>query len=265
MANISQVVSDSMNAELVKPSVKQEVDMPLNQMAPLKASGPNGMPPIFYQNYWDSIGDDVSCVVFSCLNSSSIPASLSHTHINLIPKLKNSERVSDFRPISLCNILYKLISKVLANHLKNRLPYVVSESQSAFQSDKAILDNILVAFETLHHMKIKKRGEGFMAMKLDMSKVYDRVEWIFLEQLMRKMGFHGRWVDLVMATIKSVSYSIFINGVPHGFIKPTRGIRQGDPLSPYLFLLCLYGLNGLLEKAVARGDLRGFLVCKNGP
>ena len=86
---------------------------------------------------------------------------------------------------------------------------------SAFQSDKAISDIILVAFEMLHHMKIKKRGKaGFMAMKLDMSKAYDRIEWIFLEQLMWRMGFHGRWVDLVMATIKSVSYSFLINGVP---------------------------------------------------
>ena len=165
--------------------------MALKQMAPLKAPGPDGMPPIFYQHYWDSIGDDVSCAVLSCLNSGSISASLNHTHITLIPKIKNPESVSDFRPISLCNILYKLISKVLANRLKTLLPYVVSESQSAFQSDKAISDNILVAFETLHHMKIKKTGkEGFMAMKLDMSKAYDRVEWIFLEKLMRKLGFH---------------------------------------------------------------------------
>ena len=155
---------------------------------------------------------------------------------------------------------------MLANHLKSLLPYVLSESQSNFQSDKAILDNILVAFESLHHMKTKKRGkEGFMAMKLDMSKAYDRVEWIFLEQLMRKMGFHGRWIDLVMATVKYVSYSFLINGVPRGFIKPSRGIRQGDPLSPYLFLLCSDGLNGLLKKAEARGDLRGFSLCKNGP
>ena len=104
-----------------------------------------------------------------------------------------------------------------------------------------------------------------MAMKLDMTKDYNRVEWIFLEQLMQRMGFHGRWVDLVMATIKSVSYSFFINGVPRGFIKPTRGIRQGNPLSPYLFLLCSNGLNGLLKKVVARGDSRGFSLCKNGP
>lgn len=156
MATIPRVVPDSLNIDLVSPFLKHEVDTTLKQMASLKAPGPDGMPPIFYQHYWDSISDDVSCAVLSCLNSSNIPASLKHTYVTLIPKIKNPERVSDFRPISLCNILYKLISKVLVNCLKSLLPYLVSESQSAFQSDKAILDNILVAFETLHHMKIKK-------------------------------------------------------------------------------------------------------------
>ena len=128
--------------------------------------------------------------MLSCLNSGTIPASLNHTYITLVPKSKSPKRVTEFRPISLCNILYKLIAKVLANRLKSLLPHVVSESQSAFQLDKAISDNILVAFETLHHMKMKKSGkEGYMAMKLDMSKAYDRVEWIFLKSLMLKLGF----------------------------------------------------------------------------
>ena len=107
-------------------------------MAPLKAPGPDGMPPIFFQYYWDSIGDDVSCAVLCCLNSSIIPASLNQTFITLIPKSKSPEKVFEFRPIALCNILYKLISKVLANRLKSLLPHVISESQSAFQPDKAI-------------------------------------------------------------------------------------------------------------------------------
>ena len=131
--------------------------------------------------------------MLSCLNSGTIQASLNHTYITLVPKSKSPEKVIEFRPISLCNILYKLISKVLANQLKSLLPYVVSKSQSAFQPDKAISDNILVAFETLHHMKMKKSSEeGYMAMKLDMSKAYDRVEWIFLESLTLKLGFHEK-------------------------------------------------------------------------
>ena len=104
-----------------------------------------------------------------------------------------------------------------------------------------------------------------MAMKLDMSKAYNRVEWTFLERIMLKMGFHEKWVGMVMATVKIVSYSILVNGEPRGNIQPTRGIRQRDPLSPYLFLLCSERINGLLQKAVNVGDIRGFSLCKYGP
>lgn len=97
-----------------------------------------------------------------------------------------------------------------------------------------------------------------------MSKAYNRVEWLFLEQLMLKMGFHVKWVGLVMEIVKTVSYSILINGEPRGNIQPTRGIRQGDPLSPYLFLICFEVLNGFIQKIVAMGELRGFSLCKNG-
>ena len=125
----------------------------------------------------DNIGDDIVKAVLSCLNSKTILLGLNHTFITLIPKVKSLEYVIEFRPIALCNILYKLVSKVLANRLKKVLPQIISKSQSAFQSDKAILDNILVAFETLHHMKMKKTGKiGHMVLKLDISKVYDRLE-----------------------------------------------------------------------------------------
>ena len=172
-----QVVSEDMNNYLIKNFSKEEVEVALKQMASLKAPGPNGMPPIFFQHYWESIGDDVVKAVVSCLNSNSIEPGLNHTFITLIPKVKSPEFVSEFRPIALCNILYKLVSKVLANRMKKILPHVISESQSAFQSDKAISDNILVTFETLHHMKRKRTGKmGHMALKLDMSKAYDQLE-----------------------------------------------------------------------------------------
>ena len=107
--------------------------------------------------------------------------SLHHTFITLIPKVKSPEYVHEFRPIVLCNILYKLVSKVLANRLKRVLALIILESQSAFQSNKAISNNILVAFESLHHMKMKKIGKvGHMALKLDISKAYDKLEWVFL-------------------------------------------------------------------------------------
>ena len=221
-----RVVTDEMNTGLIGNFSKEEVMIALKQMAPLKALGPDGMPHIFFQHYWESIGDDVATAVLSCLKSSKLVSGLNHTFISLIPKVNSPELVSKFRPIALYNILYKLVSKVLANKLKKVLPHIISESQSAFQLDKAISDNILVAFETLHHMKMKKTGNvGHMALKLDMSKAYDKLEWIFLQRIMEKMGFHPTWVGWIVECIKSVSYSILVNGEPKGHIIPTRGIR----------------------------------------
>ena len=146
-------------------------------MDPLKSLGPDGMLPLFFQQFWPIVGEKVTEAILTCLNTSSILPSINQTFITLIPKVKSPIRVSEFHPIALCNTLYKIISKVLANRLKKILPSVISESQSAFQSSKATSDNILVAFETLHHMKSQKSKKmGFMAMKLDMSKAYDRVE-----------------------------------------------------------------------------------------
>ena len=140
--------------------------------------------------------------------------------------MKSPKKFFDFRPIDLCNILYKLISKVLANRLKKILPLIISESQSAFQADKAISDNILVAFETLHHMQTKKTGKhGYMAMKLDMSKAYDRVEWNFLIKIMERMGFHPKWIGWIYECVSTVSFSIMVNGEPRGRIVSSRGLR----------------------------------------
>uniref|UniRef100_A0A2N9EQ08 Reverse transcriptase domain-containing protein n=1 Tax=Fagus sylvatica TaxID=28930 RepID=A0A2N9EQ08_FAGSY len=111
----------------------------------------------------------------------------------------------------------------------------------------------------------RSRSVGSMALKLDMSKAYDRVEWGFLKQVMIRMGFCDKWISLIMECISTVSYSLLINGEPTGHIIPTRGIRQGDPISPYLFLLCAEGLNGLLQKATSQGDIHGVSLCRQGP
>ena len=114
----------------------------------------------------------------------------------------------------------------MANRLKKILPTLITEHQSAFTKSRLISDNILVAFENLHSMQNHKSNkEGYMVVKLDMSKTYDRVEWSFLEVVMRRMGFTERWIQLMMVGVTSVSYSILVNGEPKGLIKPSRGIR----------------------------------------
>ena len=194
-------------------------------MAPLQAPGLDGMPSLFYQNYWDLVGDEVTSLVLHFLNSASLPANLNHTFVTLIPKVKNMEYVLEFRPISLCNVLYKIFSKVLANRLKRILPNIIIEHQSAFTKSRLISDNILVAFESLHSMQRHTEKDEYMAIKLDMSKAYDKVEWPYLEVVMRKMGFDDRWVRLIMICVTIVSYCILINGEPKGMIMPSRGIR----------------------------------------
>jgi hypothetical protein len=118
------------------------------------------------------------------------------------------------------NVLYKIVSKVLANRLKVTLPMVISLNQSAFLPGRLITDNILAAYETLHTMQTRLWSKvGFMGIKLDMSKAYDRVEWDFLEAVMVKMGFAERWISLIMACVRSVTYSIVVNGGTSGEYK----------------------------------------------
>ena len=132
--------------------------------------------------------------------------------------------------------------------------------------EKVIIDNVRLAFETLHYMKHHQTGKlGFMALKLNMSKAYDRVEWAYLEALMRRIGFSDRWVALIMECIMTVSYSILVNGEPSNVIHPSRGIRQCDSLSSYLFILYIEGLHDLLHKAAEVGHIRGVFIYKKGP
>ncbi|XP_075659063.1 uncharacterized protein LOC142628921 [Castanea sativa] len=242
-----------------------EIQEALNQMAPLKAPGPDGMPPLFYQHFWGIMNGEATSTILVWLNSGKLPYPINHTFVTLIPKVKNPVSVSQYCPISLCNVLYKIFSKVLAKRLKKFMPDLITEHQSAFAKNRLISDNVLVAFETLHCMKNHNSGQtGFMALKLDMSKAYDKVEWNYLQKLLEKMGFCSRWIGLIMECVRTVSYSILVNGDPKGLINPTRGIRQGDPLSPFLFLLCIEGLHGLIKRAARVKVINGFSICKRG-
>jgi len=265
ISKVSPKVSDEVNSRLLSPFSDEDVRAALFQMAPLKSPGPDGFSADFYQKNWDTVGGDVCKAVLEFLNGGRFDAGLNSTNIVLIPKVNSPSNPSDFWPISLCNVLYKIISKVLANRLKCFLPTIVSLEQSAFVPSRLISDNVLVAFESLHSMSSRMSGKkGFMALKLDMSKAYDRLEWDFLEAMLRKLGFSQRWINLVMQCVRTVSYSILINGRPHGSFVPSRGLRQGDPLSPYLFILCAEALSSLIKSAVSDGRISGIPISRRG-
>ncbi|XP_042950052.1 secreted RxLR effector protein 78-like [Carya illinoinensis] len=151
----------------------------------------------------------------------------------------------------------------MANRMKGMLDKVISWNQSAFIPKRLITNNIMVAYEVLHTMQTKQKGrEGSMAIKLNMSKAYDKVEWDFLEAVLLRLGFGQRWTELLMKCIKSISYSVIINGTLEETIIASRGLRQGDPLSPYLFLIFVEGLSALLHQAERRGLIKGVVVTR---
>jgi hypothetical protein len=152
LATLVPSVTPEMNQELTREVTKEEIHDALQQMAPLKSPGPDGFPVCFYQNNWKEVGEEVCNAILKFFETGHLDGLDNYTFIALIPKLPNPSRVTEFRPISLCNVLYKIVSKVLANRLKFVLPYIVSSNQSAFIPRRLISDNILVAYETLHSM-----------------------------------------------------------------------------------------------------------------
>ena len=259
-------ITEEMNQFLTKELTKEEVKKALKQMHPTKAPEPKGMSAIFFQKYWYIVGNDIICMVLNVLNSNMSMAKINRTNTTLVPKTKNATKMTEFRPISLCNVVYKLVSKVLANRLKTILPQIITENQSAFLHERLITDNVLVAFELMHYLDHKREGNDcFMAVKLDMSKAYDRVKWGFIEKVMERMGFHEKWINLIMSCITTVTYSVLINGVARGCIAPSRGLHKGDPISLYLFLLRTDGFFSLINNAARNNMLSGISICRGCP
>lgn len=237
-----------MEKELSRDFIEEEIKVSLQRMHPTKAPKLDGLPPLFYQQYWSIVRPSIMAALLKALNSGQFPNKLNHTFITLIQK-KQPYGMADCRHISLCSVLYKLISKVIANRLRLILPHVIFESKSAFVPKIQITNNILIAYAIVHFLRRKKIGkQGYMLLKLDMSKAYDQVEQSYLRCILEVMRFPCRLIYLIMLCVDSATFSIFVNGSPKGHIIPSRGIRQRDPLSPFLFLLCTKEFVSLLHQ-----------------
>jgi hypothetical protein len=176
----------------------------------------------------------------------------------LIPKKVNALNIRDFRPISLIGSVYKLLAKVLANRLALVLDSIVSKAQNSFVGGRKILDSVLIANECLDS-RIKSGIPGLIC-KLDIEKAYDHVNWDCLYYILDRRRFGSKWIRWMQAYTSTVQFSVIVNGAPTGFFDSSRGLRQGDPLSPLLFLLIMEVLSRMLQKTVKGGLLKGIQV-----
>lgn len=190
---------------------------------------------------------------------------LLETLIVLIPKVDNPSTVKEFRPISLWNVIYKLITKVVVNRVRPLLNRIIGPIQNSFLPGRGTMNNAFLAQEIIHHMGASSARKGSLAFKIDLEKAYDSVSWTFLRDTLEKFGFPGGLVRLIMRCVSGSSLSILWNGSRLPSFRPSRGLRQGDPLSPYLFVLCMERLSLNIHRLVDSGAWKPIRISQGGP
>lgn len=188
----------------------------------------------------------------SFMSSSPLDLSFNNGTLTLIPKKQNANRIADFRPISCCNTVYKAESKLLAERLKQTLPLIISNSQSVFIPGRLLVENVLMATELIQGYNWKKISKGSM-LKVDLKKSFDSINWSYIVLILRALGFPEAFVNLIFQCISTTRFSVAINGELCGYFKGARGLRQGDPLSPYLFVLAMEVFSQMINKEFASG------------
>lgn len=221
---------------------------------------------MFFQKAWDVVGPDITKAVLHFFSSGYILKEWNQTLITLTPKIECPEKPSQFRPMSLCNVIYKVVSKCLTNRLKIILKDLVGPYQNAFVPKRLMGDNCLLAHEVMTYIKRQKKGFNMYAiLKIDMNKAYDRVRWDFVEWLLNTMDFPTQWRHWIMQCVTTVSYSILVNGEPSQAFKPKCGLKQGDPISPYIFILVMELLSKMMIKLEKEGHVQGVKITRGSP
>ena len=246
-------VSEEEAANMIREITEEEIKKALFDIDDDKAPGPDGFTSKFFKKAWMVLKDDFCDAVKDFFVSGKLLGEINATLIALVPKSNTPQKVSDFRPIACCNVIYKCISKILTNRIKNALSQVVDTNQSAFIPGRAITDNILLTQELLKGYNCAN-GPKRVAFKIDIQKAYDTVDWQFVEVIMLKFGFPKQMVEWIMTCITTTKFTICVNGERYGYFNGGRGLRQGDPISPYIFTLVMEILNLILKDEIRKNS-----------
>ena len=246
------------------PILREKIKSTMFSMKPLKAPGTDGLHAIFYQSQRHVIGPSFCRLIKDIFTSGKVPQEINTTLLVLILKEEHPSSLKMFRPISLCTVAYKTVTKIITNRLQSLLPNLIGPHQTSFVPERHIIDNIVVAQEVVHSMHRKTGKKRFMAIKVYLEKAYDRLNWDFIFETLQQTGIPIQLSRLIMECVTSVSMNILWNGEVTKAFAPGRGIRQGDPLSPYLFVLCIERLSHGITNAVMDGNWRPIRLAKNG-
>jgi len=255
-------LSMEVSRKMITSFTEEEVKDAVWQCGRSKSLGPYGFNFNFIKQCWDVIKTDIMEVVRFFHTTWSFPKGCNASFIALVPKVRDPSSLEHFRPISLVGVVYKIITKVLSLRMKEVMSAVIDGCQSAFLSNKGLLDSVIMANEVLEECRRNQRSG--VCFKVDFEKAYDSVRLSFLFDMLRRLDFHEKWIMWVKGCLASSSVSVLVNGSPTEEFKPSRGLRQGDPLAPFLFLVVAEGLAGLVRQALNMEVLRGVKVGKNG-
>jgi len=253
--NIPKLIAEDHNTLVLKPISLQEVEAVAHHLKAGKAPGPDRFTSNFFHHFWDLVKWEVWQVAEESRTLRWMYPSLNATFIALIPKEEESNTPDKYRPIALCNIIYKIVSKVIASRLKPLLPLIISPEQSGYVEGRQITDGIILTHEIIHSLKhLKKPG---MLLKIDLSKAFDSISWEYMHKILQAFGFAPSWIRWISSLISSSFFSILINGIPSPTFRPSRGIHQGDPISPFLFVILAEGLGRSIKEALLLHQLKG--------
>ncbi|GLT58322.1 hypothetical protein SLA2020_312230 [Shorea laevis] len=250
---------------LAMPPSLLKIRRAIFSMKAFKAPGPDGTHPFFYQRMWHSVKDTILLDIQQIFMTGTVPPNWNECLITLIPNVNSPETINQFRPIGLCNINYKIVSKIIVHRLKPLLDSIISPCQANFVPGRRGSDNILILQELVYSFNRKTGRKGGMIIKLDLEKAYDRLEWSFIRETLIFFQFPPMLISLIMSCISSTSMAILVNGEATNRFHPSRGIRQGDPLSPYLFILCMEFLSLRFTDGINSGLWKGCKAGRSGP
>ena len=255
-SDITQISAEENNI-LTKAFSEREVHEAIMQMEKNKVPGPDGFPAEFYRRFWEIIKCDL-LNMFESFHRGELPLyHLNFGHIILLPKKENVVQIEQYRPICLLNVSFKVFTKVATNRVTEVAQKVILPTQSAFMSGRHILEGVLVLHETIHELH-RKKMDGIL-LKIDFEKAYDKVQWPFLQQVMRMKGFNPRWCQWIEHFVKRGSVGIKVNDDLGHYFQTKKGLRQGDPLSPILFNIVANMLAIIIARAKEDGQVDGLI------